>query len=376
MTLRSERPEEVGFREGGMLEVDRVVEQFLEKKAFPGAVVAVGKDGALVHLSAFGRQTYDAKAPRVTADTIYDLASLTKVTATTTMAMILVDEGRLDLAKPVGAFLPKFSGGDKDGVTVWHLLTHSSGVDWWAPLHKDAKTKEGYLEKIYAMDLTFAPGTKSVYSDLGILLLGEILERVAGQPVAAFARRRVFEPLGMKDTLYRPPHELLPRIAPTENDAEWRKRVVHGEVHDENAFGLSGIAPHAGLFGTASDLARFAQMLLNGGTLDGKRILSPKTVTYMTSDHLGTSINPGSLYLPGAGFGFGLGFAVRKDAGVSPFAGTVGEFNWGGAGGTYFWVDPKEDMFVVFMMQSPKQRVPYRHLLKEMVYAAVTKPAK
>ncbi|MBF8287674.1 MAG: beta-lactamase family protein, partial [Candidatus Rokubacteria bacterium] len=104
--------------------------------------------------------------------------------------------------------------------------------------------------------------------------------------------------------------------------------------------------------------------------------LSPKTVTFMTSDHLGTSISPGSLYLPGAGFGFGLGFAVRKDAGVSPFAGTVGEFNWGGAGGTYFWVDPKEDMFVVFMMQSPKQRVPYRYLLKELVYAAVTKPAK
>lgn len=117
-------------------------------------------------------------------------------------------------------------------------------------------------------------------------------------------------------------------------------------------------------------------MLLNGGTIDGKRILGPKTVAYMTADHLGTAIEQGPLYLPGLGFGFGLGFAVRKDAGVSPFAGTVGEYNWGGAGGTYFWVDPKEDMFVVFMMQSPKHRVPYRYLLKDMVYAAVTKPAK
>ena len=131
-----------------------------------------------------------------------------------------------------------------------------------------------------------------------------------------------------------------------------------------------------GMVGTAMDYARFCQMLLNGGSLDGKRILGPKTIAYMTTDHLGVSITPGSLYLPGPGFGFGLGFAVRKDVGVSPVAGSVGEFNWGGAGGTYFWVDPKEDMFVVFMMQSPKQRVPYRFVLKDMVYAAITRPAK
>jgi CubicO group peptidase (beta-lactamase class C family) len=129
------------------------------------------------------------------------------------------------------------------------------------------------------------------------------------------------------------------------------------------------------MVGTAMDYARFCQMLLNGGTLDGKRILGPRTIAYMSSDQLGTSINPGPLYLPGPGFGFGLGFAVRKDAGVSPLPGSVGELNWGGAGGTYFWIDPKEDMFVVFMMQSPKQRTYYRALLKDMVYAAVARPA-
>jgi CubicO group peptidase (beta-lactamase class C family) len=129
-----------------------------------------------------------------------------------------------------------------------------------------------------------------------------------------------------------------------------------------------------GMVSTAMDYARFLQMLLNGGTLDGKRILSPKTVAYMSSDHLGSAIAPGPYYLPGAGFTFGLGFAVRKDAGVSPYPGSAGELNWGGAGGTYFWVDPKEDMFVVFMMQSPKQRVYYRGLLKDMIYAAVVKP--
>jgi CubicO group peptidase (beta-lactamase class C family) len=129
-----------------------------------------------------------------------------------------------------------------------------------------------------------------------------------------------------------------------------------------------------GMVGTAMDYARFAQMLLNGGTFDGKRILGPQTIAYMAADHMDASIAPGPLYLPGAGFGFGLGFAVRKDAGVSPFLGSAGELNWGGAGGTYFWVDPKQDLFVVFMMQSPKQRLPYRHALKAMVYSAIAKP--
>ena len=131
----------------------------------------------------------------------------------------------------------------------------------------------------------------------------------------------------------------------------------------------------AGIVSTARDYARFLQMLLNGGLLDGKRLLGPKTVAYMTADHLSPAIATTPLYLPGPGFGFGLGFAVRRDAGVSPVAGTVGEYNWGGAGGTYFWVDPREDLFVVFMMQSPKQRVPYRAVLKDMIYAAITRSA-
>ena len=125
---------------------------------------------------------------------------------------------------------------------------------------------------------------------------------------------------------------------------------------------------------TAMDYARFCQMLLNGGTLDGKRYLGPRTVAYMTSDHMGSVVTPGPLYLPGPGFGFGLGFAVRKDAGVSPYAGSVGEYNWGGAGGTYFWVDPKENMFVVFAMQSPRNRTAVRQVLRDMVYSAIDKP--
>jgi beta-glucosidase-like glycosyl hydrolase/CubicO group peptidase (beta-lactamase class C family) len=337
MTLRSARPEEVGFKPGGMLEVDRVVDGFLEQKAFPGAVLAVGKDGALVHLKAYGRQTYDKDATPVTTETLYDLASLTKVIVTTTMAMSLVDAGRLDLAKPVSAFLPRFSGGDKDKVTVWHLLTHSGGVDWWAPLYKDAKGKDAYLEKIYAMDLKFAPGAKSVYSDLGILLLGEILERVAGESIDQFARERIFRRLGMKDTGYRPPKELLARVAPTEFDKEWRGRLVHGEVHDENAAGLGGIAPHAGLFGSAGDLARFAQMLLNGGVYDQQRLVSRATVERFVAK-AGVPDSSRALGWDTTSQGSSAGTLMSARA-----------FGHTGFTGTSMWMDPERQLFVILL---------------------------
>ncbi|HEX9945327.1 MAG TPA: serine hydrolase domain-containing protein, partial [Thermoanaerobaculia bacterium] len=270
-----------GFRPGELEEVDRLLESYRERGAYPGGVLAVGHQGALVHLHPFGRLSYGADAPPVTAGTLYDLASLTKVVATTTMAMILADEGRLELDQPVQKFLPGFQGPGKEAVTVRHLLTHSSGLDAVAPLYKELRGRAAFRERIEAMDLVYRPGSRSTYSDLGIILLGEILERVAGQPLEAFVRERVFEPLGMHDTMFRPPAELRPRIAPTEHDP-WRGRLVQGEVHDENAFAMGGVAPHAGLFSTAGDLARFAQMLLNGGILEGRRIVSREIVELFT----------------------------------------------------------------------------------------------
>lgn len=336
MKLEEAPAEKAGFRPDGLGEVDRVVEQFVAQRAFPGAVLAVGRDGLLARLAAYGKQSYDTAAPAVTTDTIYDLASLTKVIVTTTMAMILVDEGRLDIAKPVAAFLPRFHGGDKDKVSVWHLLTHSSGVDWWAPLYQEARDRDGYLERIYAMDLKFEPGTKSVYSDLGVLLLGELLERVAGQPIEAFARERILGPIGMRDTGFRPPPALLPRIAPTENDA-WRGRVVHGEVHDENAYGLGGIAPHAGLFGTAPDLARFAQMLLNGGVYAQKRIVSRETVDRFTA----------RAGVPGSSRA--LGWDTPSDNSSAGSLLSPRSFGHTGFTGTSMWMDPERGLFVILL---------------------------
>jgi uncharacterized protein YbbC (DUF1343 family) len=291
----------------------------------------------LVHLHAFGRLTYDADAPAVTAHTLYDLASLTKVVATTTMAMILVDEGRLDLDRPVRDFLPGFQGSGKDAVTVRHLLNHSSGLEATALLYREVRGKAAVVERVQAMDLVYAPGSKSIYSDLGIILLGEILERVAGQPLDAFARERIFSPLGMRETMFNPPAELRPRIAPTELDP-WRGRVVRSEVHDENAFAMGGVAPHAGLFGTAGDLARFAQMLLNGGVFEGRRIVSRETLELFTR----------KAGVPGSDRA--LGWDTKSAEGSS--AGTLmssRSFGHTGFTGTSLWIDPERQLYVILL---------------------------
>lgn len=318
-------------------EADRLLESFRERGAFPGGVLAVGHQGALVHLHAFGRLTYDADAPPVEAGTLYDLASLTKVVATTTMAMILVDEGRLDLDQPVREHLPGFAGPGKEAVTVRHLMTHSSGLPAMAPLYQEIRGRTAYLERIQAMDLEYPAGSRSTYSDLGMILLGEILERTAGQPLEAFARERVLIPLEMRDTLFRPPAELRQSIAPTEIDP-WRGRLIQGEVHDENAFAMGGVAPHAGLFGTAGDLARFAQMLLNGGIFEGRRIVSSETVALFTR-RAGISNSDRA-----------LGWDTKSAEGSS--AGTLfssRSFGHTGFTGTSIWIDPERNLFVILL---------------------------
>jgi uncharacterized protein YbbC (DUF1343 family) len=301
-------------------------------------VVAIGHRGRLARLEAFGRQTYAPDAPPMRVDTLFDLASLTKVVATTTAAMILVDEGRLDLDARVRDYLPRFVGANKQKVTVRHLLTHSSGIDWWAPLFRELNGKKGYLERIQAMPLVSEPGEKTLYSDLGVLLLGEILERVAGVPLERFVAERLFAPLAMAETRFRPPAELRARIAPTERD-EWRGRIVHGEVHDENAFALGGVAPHAGLFSTAGDLARFAQMMLWKGHYDHRRIVARTTVERFTRR---AGVVPGS--------DRALGWDTKSLAGSS--AGTLfspSSYGHTGFTGTSIWIDPERELFVVLL---------------------------
>jgi CubicO group peptidase (beta-lactamase class C family) len=338
-----------GFRPGGLDAASAVVEAGVASRAFPGAVLAVGKDGALVHLRAFGRLSYDEGAAEARTDTVYDLASLTKVVVTTTLSMILVDEGKLDLDARVRAFFPAFSGPAKERVTVRHLLTHSGGLLWWAPFYKELSGKAAFLERITATDLAYEPGAKTVYSDLGIVLLGDILERVSRTPFEALARRRVLEPLGMKDTGYRPAPALLERIAPTENDP-WRGRVVRGEVHDENAAALGGVAPHAGLFGTAPDLARLARMLLDGGSFEGRRIVSRATVELFTA-RAGVPESSYALGWDTPSRGQGPRSSVPGEPGYSSAGSLLSARSFGHTGftGTSMWMDPERELFVILL---------------------------
>lgn len=336
MTLPIARPEDIGFRAEGIAEADRLLERYLAEAAFPGAVAAVGKDGRLAHLRALGRLSYDAEAPAVQTDTIYDLASLTKVVVTTTMAMILVGRNGLDLATPVAAFLPGFKGGGRERVTLWHLLTHSSGLPAWAPLYQRISGRPAYLKHIENTPLACEPGSQSVYSDLGFILLGEVLERLAGEALDVFARRAILEPLGMRDTLYSPWPELLTRIAPTERDP-WRGRLLRGEVHDENAFALGGVAPHAGLFGTAPDLACFAQMILDGGVHEGKRLVARETIERFTR-RAGVPGSSRALGWDTPGPGSSAGALLSSES-----------FGHTGFTGTSLWIDPTRRLFLILL---------------------------
>lgn len=346
---RSESAAPGGFRPGGLEAVDAIVEAAISARAFPGGVLAVGLDGALVHLRAFGRLTYDPEAAAVATDTLYDLASLTKVVVTTTLSMILVDEGKLDLDARVHAYFPAFSGPAKEQVTVRHLLTHSGGLQWWAPLYKEVKGKKAYIERIVAMDLAYDPGARSVYSDLGIILLGDILERVSGTPFEELAEKRVLQALAMKDARYRPPAALLDRIAPTENDP-WRGRVVRGEVHDENALALGGVAPHAGLFATAPDLAHLAQALLDGGVFGGRRIVSRATVELFT-ERAGIPVSSRALGWDTPTDESGQRSSTPGQPGYSSAGALFSARSFGHTGftGTSMWMDPSRELYVILL---------------------------
>jgi CubicO group peptidase (beta-lactamase class C family) len=338
-----------GFRPEGLAAVDAVVERGVAARAFPGAVLALARRGALARVKAFGRLTYDEGAAAAASDTIYDLASLTKVLVTTTLAMMLVDEARLDLDAPVSGFFPAFRGGAKDQVTIRQLLTHSGGLAWWAPLYKELKGKPAYLERIVAMELVYAPGTKAVYSDLGVILLGDVVERLAGGPLGELARVRVLDPLGMKETLYRPPAELVPRIAPTESDP-WRGRVLRGEVHDENAAALGGIAPHAGLFGTAPDLARFGAMLLDEGRAFGRRLVSRATLELFT-ERAGVPRASRAVGWDTPADETGRRSSVPGEPGYSAAGSLLSARSFGHTGftGTSIWTDPERGLSVVLL---------------------------
>lgn len=312
-----------------------LLEQGVRDSAFPGAIAIIGtRDGILVERPA-GRIDW-ASSPAPGATTLWDLASLTKVVALTSAMMLLVEEGRVDLDAPVQRYVPEWLGAGKEAVTVRHLLTHSSGLPSWRPLYKEAGSPAEALALVLATPLDTVPGVRMVYSDLGAILLGHLVARVAGEPFDRFVTRRVFDPLGMTETRFLPPAVLRPRIAPTEIDP-WRQRHLRGEVHDENAFALGGVSAHAGLFSTARDLARLARMYLNDGTLDGHRLLLPETIAQFTRAQ-----NPSLSHRA-------LGWETPTGTNSAGRHASSRAFGHTGFTGTSIWIDPGQNLFVLLL---------------------------
>ena len=317
-----------------------LLDRAVADRAFPGGVLAVGLRGE-IQVHAFGRQTYDAASPAVTPDTIYDAASLTKAVVTTTLIAMQVEAGRVALDLPVSRYVPEWNAGPqpewRKGVTVRHLLTHSSGL----PAHKDyfltIHSEREAIARICNEPLEYEPGAKTVYSDVGFILLGGILERVTGRTLDQLARERIFAPLSMTSTLFNPPKALLTRIAPTENDATYRKRLLRGEVHDENAFAMGGAAGHAGMFATAPDLAAFCQLLLNGGSYAHQRLLSRATVAQFTApEALAAGTRTLGWMVPTAESASGRYFSAHS-------------FGHLGFTGSSIWIDPDRQLFVILL---------------------------
>jgi CubicO group peptidase (beta-lactamase class C family) len=391
------KPEQVGLSGERLGQLSGMLKAEIDKGAIPGATLLVARHGKLAWFEAMGVLDPAGRAP-MTKDAIFRIYSMSKP-VTSLAAMMLVEDGRIALGDPVSKYLPQL-GGLKVGVekpgaggptleleparremTIQDLLRHTSGLTYGIfgtglvkKAYLDAKVWEDYpsnaelVDRLARLPLMHQPGTTWEYSH-STDVLGRVVEVVSRRTLGEFMSARIFGPLGMRDTAFyaADPAKHARVVEPFAHD---RSIGLNAELNDPRVV-QKWESGGGGLVSTTMDYARFAQMLLNGGSLNGKRLVSPKTVAFMTADHLGSGVASG----PGPGYGFGLGFAVRKDAGLSALPGSVGEYYWGGAAGTYFWIDPREDLIVVYMMQSPKQRLAARNLLRNMVYGAVDKAA-
>ena len=320
---------------GRLRVIDDVVHEGIERKHMPGAVVLVGLRGKIVYSRAFGHKQLKPTEAEMTTDTLFDMASITKPVATATSIMKLVEQGKVHLRDPVAKYIPEFGAGGKEKITVFHLLTHQGGLIPDNPLKDYDDGPQTAMKRIDALKPAAPPGTAFIYTDVGYIVLARLVERVSGLDVHQFSQKHIFGPLGMTQTGYLPEERLRERAAVTGQRAgKWMK----GEVHDPRAFRLGGIAGHAGLFSTAEDLAVFAQMMLGGGVHHGVRVLQESTVRLMTKTY---SVPDGAR---------GLGWDVRS--GYSSNRGdffSSRAFGHGGFTGTSLWMDPKLDLFVVFL---------------------------
>ena len=325
-------------RAQSVTEVDAIVRQGIRQGVYPGAVVVIGRKDSVLYARGYGHFTWSPSSPVPTPDsTLWDIASITKVMGTTSAAMRLVDARRLNLDAPVRQYLPEFSGGPKDRVTVRMLLDHTSGMRSYVPFFKQARTRDGAKSLLYAEPLVRTPGQSPFYSDLNAILLGLVLESVSGLPLDRLVTREVFEPLELQGTTYRPPASVRRKTVPT---ALWRGRPVQGQVNDPNAVIFGGAAGHAGIFSTGMDLARYAQVWLRNGAGPRGQWVTPSTIRQF----LTRGANSGPRL---------LGWDTPELDGKEPslFGTLISDAAYGHTGftGTEIWVDPAHDLFLVFL---------------------------
>ncbi len=318
--------------------VDSLLTASIADQAFPGASAAAGYPNAVVLMTADGTYTYDDARP-ITPQTRYDLASLTKVVATTTAIMLLTERGEIDIDAPVARYVPAFGQAGKESVTVRQIMTHSAGLTAFRPFHVQGfTTAEQVFDTIYATPLQYEPDTKTVYSDWGMMVLLRAVEGITAMPFDEWATANIFEPLGMNATGYIAVDSPDSDAVPTEVDGT--RGLVSGYVHDETAMLVGGVAGHAGLFSTAEDLSRFARMLLGGGTLEGVTLLQPETIARFASRQnvVGQSTRA-------------IGWDTRSDAGYSSAGTRFGPRAFGHTGftGTSMWFDPDAQIFAILL---------------------------
>jgi uncharacterized protein YbbC (DUF1343 family)/CubicO group peptidase (beta-lactamase class C family) len=348
----------------GAQAVDDAIHQAIAAGRLPGAVLLVGHDGQVIYRKAYGQRALVPKPEPMTVDTIFDCASLTKLIATTSSLMKLFEQGKFRLNDRITSYIPEFQGGQSD-ITIRHLFTHFSGLKPDVPLKPEWTGNETGLRLAYTEKPAGPPGVRFVYSDINFILLGELVHRLSGQPLNEYARQHVFLPLGMQETMFLPPPSLTPRIAPTERPTR-DALPLRGVVHDPTTRFMGGVAGHAGVFSTADDLSRFAQMMIGGGELDGVRFVSPLTVAKFTEPQT----PPDQTILRGLGWDIDSPYSSNRGE-LFP----IGSFGHTGFTGTSIWIDPATRTYVILLANSvhPDLRpaiTPLRNQVATIVAAA------
>lgn len=316
--------------------IEKIINDGIVNKAYPGAVVLISHNGQILLNKGYGNYTYDSNSPSMSTETLFDLASVSKVIATTTAAMLCYDRNLFSLDDKVSKYIPAFGQNGKQDITIKNLLLHESGLPAFKNYYKPKLNSEEIISNICESKLKFAPGTNTLYSDLGMIMVGKIIEKVTKKTLDVFCREEIFLPLGMNNSMYNPPSYLKENCAPTEFDNYWRHRQLQGEVHDETASLLNGVAGHAGLFSTAEDISKLLQVLLDKGNFNGKSFINSETVSLFTSKNSENSTRA-------------LGWDTQEENSSS--GALFGPLSYGHTGytGTCLWIDPERNLFVIFL---------------------------